>query len=507
MQPAQTLNNKIVELIRRATRLKATHVAVRTLFFALSFCLILAIWQKIVPLPLNVFLLYGTIVVLTTLSGILWGYRVKIVPLHLLILADKKFGFKECLSTAYEFLSKQIEHPFTKPLLEKAGAYIEKVKADQLLPFSLPRETFYIPFLVVGIVVVSLINIRLPQSQGDFLTSLEKEGEQIEQLGTQLESLARREGLERSLEASNQIKKLGEELQKTPLNREESFSRVSRLAEQMRRQREELKKSLLMDEFHVSNITRLLDDHPNFSTDLQSVLKELSSRNLSRERIGQLEKILNSLAKDSPLAREVERALSALKADDFENASRMLDNIWSQFKRAREFENLDKAQRSLDTAARGMRGDFIEPEADENRMFDGYAGEASPLTPFIGDEWGATGKDDNLLEGDDAPIGMTTDVAGSKRSLGGRQGADDFPSEELPPEISKLPNQLEEGKVRTLIVKALPLKNEAKVSKERILVTYQKAIEALILKEEIPPELKDPVKQYFLTIGMVDPNR
>jgi hypothetical protein len=58
--------------------------------------------------------------------------------------------------------------------------------------------------------------------------------------------------------------------------------------------------------------------------------------------------------------------------------------------------------------------------------------------------------------------------------------------------------------VRRAYVRALPLKGDASVPVEDVVVTYQRRAEESLLREEIPPGSRDLVKAYFLSIGLVD---
>jgi hypothetical protein len=58
--------------------------------------------------------------------------------------------------------------------------------------------------------------------------------------------------------------------------------------------------------------------------------------------------------------------------------------------------------------------------------------------------------------------------------------------------------------VRRTYVRALPLKADASVPREEVITTYQKRAEESLLREEVPPDNRDIVKAYFLSIGLVE---
>ena len=69
---------------------------------------------------------------------------------------------------------------------------------------------------------------------------------------------------------------------------------------------------------------------------------------------------------------------------------------------------------------------------------------------------------------------------------------------------SRITGQSGEGGVRRSYVRALPLKADASIPLEQVIATYQKRAEESLLREEIPPNNRDLVRSYFLSIGLVE---
>ena len=62
-----------------------------------------------------------------------------------------------------------------------------------------------------------------------------------------------------------------------------------------------------------------------------------------------------------------------------------------------------------------------------------------------------------------------------------------------------------EGNMRLSYARHLPIPNEAKVPLEQAVAPYQRAAEEVLTQEQIPRGYREQIKQYFLAIGMAQP--
>jgi hypothetical protein len=73
-------------------------------------------------------------------------------------------------------------------------------------------------------------------------------------------------------------------------------------------------------------------------------------------------------------------------------------------------------------------------------------------------------------------------------------------------EASKVKGQLElnKGDMRRSFVRSLPLKTKSGVAEENLLVDYQRRAEEVMVKEDIPLNFREYIRNYFLLIGVIE---
>jgi hypothetical protein len=117
---------------------------------------------------------------------------------------------------------------------------------------------------------------------------------------------------------------------------------------------------------------------------------------------------------------------------------------------------------------------------------------------------GGGGSPTDLAEGDD----FDSEGLGPNSSVGSGRGTENeashtrIPDTHAPP--TRVTGQSGEGGVRRTYVRSLPLRADASIPVEEVIATYQKRAEDSLLREEIPPNNRDMVRAYFLSIGLVE---
>jgi hypothetical protein len=61
---------------------------------------------------------------------------------------------------------------------------------------------------------------------------------------------------------------------------------------------------------------------------------------------------------------------------------------------------------------------------------------------------------------------------------------------------------LGEGDSRGLVLKAKPSGGKSEVSQDEVIASYRRQAEAELNTERVPEELKETIKNYFLSLGM-----
>lgn len=508
MEHEETLQRTAHVLMRRARWVRRRALMLQALFLGLCLCLALAIWHRLMPLPIGRLIELGiAMMVLSALVAVILGLRSRADPLGLLIKADRTLRLKERLSTAYELATQSHSHPFRALALQEAARVARSVNPFRVIPTTTPRTLRWTPFLLLAIVLVLVVDfgVLLPPSLvgGDERPSpaWQAQGQKIEQLGKRLETEARRRGLERSLDAARRMQTLGQRLQHEKINDREALARVNSLSEYVRNLEEELKKMAVLEDVSSAKVREVMINQANVSSEVQRLLGMLSRGKLSAGEMRTLQERLQSLGQQGMLDDRLEDALSQLREGDLEGARELLENFLTQEQLAQDFEHLKRAERALD---RGIEGEY---DPSDEMDFDHSGSDSSEYgdDEMAGNPLGGSARSPEDFEGgdyEDSEGGGSNSSVGSSRGTESETPRSRIAETNAPP--TRLSGQSGEGGIRRTYVRALPLKADASIPIEEVVSTYQKRAEESLLREEVPPNNRDIVRAYFLSIGLVE---
>jgi hypothetical protein len=508
MEHEELLQRTARTLMRRAGWVRRRALLLQALFVGLCLCLALAIWHRFVPLPIGRLVEFGVAAMaFCAVVAIGLGLRSRADPMSLLIRADRTLRLKERLSTAYELATSPHPHPLRPIVLQEAARAARSVNPFRVIPSITPRTLRWTPFLLLAIVLVLVVDFGmiLPQSavDGDTRSSStwSDQGQQLERLGKRLETEARRHGLERSGEAARRMQTLGQRLQNEKVNDREAMARVNSLADYVRNLEEELKKMAVLEDINIGNVRDVMVNQASVSGEVQRLLGMMGRGKLSPSEMRNLQERLQSLGQQGSLDERLSEAINQLRDGDLEGARETLENYLLQDQLAQDFEHLKRAERGLE---RNFEHGLDRSEEMDLDQPGNEGGEDSDYQ-MAGDPRGGSGGIPDDFEGGDY---LDSEGMGSNSSVGSGRGAEsEAPRSRIPDAnapASRITGQSGEGGVRRSYVRALPLKAEASVSLEDVVITYQKRAEESLLREEIPPNNRDLVKAYFLAIGLVE---
>jgi hypothetical protein len=511
MEHEEILQRLIRSLVRRAGWVRHRALLLQALFIGLCLCLVLVIWHRFMPLPIGRLIELGmAAMALCALVALVIGLRSRADPMGLLIRADRTLRLRERLSTAYELASSSQPHPFRSIVLQEAARVARSVNPFRVIPSTTPRTLRWTPFLLLAIVLVLVVDFEmfLPQSliSRDERPSptLSERGQQLERLGKRLETEARRRGLEQSMEAARRMQNLGQRLQNEKVNEREAMTRVNSLAEYVRNLEEELKKMAVLEDVSISKIREVMANQASVSGEVQRLLGMLGRGKLSPSEMRNLQERLQSLGQQGALDERLSEALNQLREGDIEGAREILENYLLEDQLAQDFEHLQRAERAIDRSFEHGRDPSEEMDLDDSDNNSGEYGEDGEYD-MAGDPRGGSGGLPGDFEGGDY---LDSEGMGSNSSIGSGRGAESeaprTPLTETRAPASRITGQMGEGGVRRSYVRALPLKADATVPHEDVIITYQKRAEETLLREEIPPSNRDLVRAYFLAIGLVE---
>jgi hypothetical protein len=508
MEHEEVLQRTAQMLMRRARWVRRRALLLQALFAGLCLCLALAIWHRFMPLPIGRLVELGIgMMVLSAVVAVMLGLRSRADPLRLLIRADRTLRLKERLSTAYELASQSPPHPFRTLALQEAARVARSVNPFRVIPTITPRTLRWTPFLLLAIILVLVVDfgMLLPPSLsgGDERSNpaLQAQGQKLERLGKRLEAEARRRGLERSLDAARRMQTVGQRLQHEKLNEREALARVNSLSEYMRNLEEELKKMAVLEDISAAKVREIMINQANVNSEVQRLLGMLSRGKLSAGDMRTLQERLQNLGQQGVLDDRLGEALSQLREGDLEGARELLENFLTQEQLAQDFEHLKRAERALE---RGLEYGFEAGDEMDFEHSDGESGEYGD-DEMAGDPLGGSAGSPGDFDGGDyegSEGGGSNSSVGSGRGTEGETPRPRIAETNAPP--TRLSGQSGEGGVRRTYVRALPLKADASMPLEEAVSSYQKRAEESLLREEIPPNNRDIVRAYFLSIGLVE---
>jgi hypothetical protein len=508
MEPEEILQRTAHTLMRRAGWVRRRALLLHALFIGLCVCLALALWHRFVPFPIGRLVeLSLAAMAVCAMAAMAIGLRSRADPMGLLIRADRTLRLKERLSTAYELTTSPHTHPLRPIVLQEAARVARSVNPFRVIPNTTPRTLRWIPFVLLAIVLVLVVDLGmiLPQSfiggEDRPSATLYEQGQQMERLGKRLETEARRRGLERSLEAARRIQTLGQRLQNEKVNEREAMARINSLTEYVRNLEEELKKMAVLEDVSIGKVRELMVNQASVSGEVQRLLGMMARGKLSPSEMRHLQERLQGMNQQGLVDERLSEALNQLRDGDLEGAREILENYLLQDQLAQDFEHLKRAERALE------RGFERGVDTGEEMDLEHHASESGAYgdDEMAGDPRAGGGGLAGDFEGGDY---LDSEGMGSSSSVGSGRGVDsEAPRSriaEANSPASRLTGQSGEGGVRRSYVKALPLRAEASIPLEDVIMTYQKRAEESLLREEVLPQNRDLVRAYFLSIGLVE---
>ena len=222
-----------------------------------------------------------------------------------------------------------------------------------------------------------------------------------------------------------------------------------------------------------------------------------------------MERDLNQLMdREGGNQQGLSRAQSALQSGDQNRAMQMLEDMLSDNSDLRDLAGMESAQDALDRSQQALGEGGINPQEEMASGEQGQEGEGQE-NPNSGENSGGAPTPGSGEEGEESP-GEGENVIGNRP---GSEPAQDRPGDGDPGDLetassesSKVKGQLdlEKGEIRRRFVRSLPLKTQSEVAEEDLLVDYQRRAEEVMVKEDIPLNFREYIRNYFLLIGVVE---
>ena len=393
-----------------------------------------------------------------------------------LIEMDIRLGLKDRLSTTQEYHQSGRRTLFLDRLTLEANSLLESLGGRQIVPRHFSRTHLLIPVFTVVLILLIFIDWS-PRGVEEDQTSMES----LKQIGIQLERYAERirpdalEAVKDSQENfSEQMEALARALQDESMSEKKILKSLDRLMNQSERQKRRL--------------TDKLNEELNLGEASQTpVLDSLQTGKPTSAEIAQLKQALNDMF-DGEIPASISQDLSDL---------------------AQHNEMTAFFKETMETLGVPLKEDFMKE--GEKRFLAGRTTEDSFLNEdtFEGEETGsgsiARPKQQTDGEPEESEDRSTEDeesvfTAGREKAKGDKKAPYDLERPDTP--VLKDKGVSGRGDRYSTYVRALPAIGRAGLKEEEIITAYQKELENVMRREDIPRPYREYIKQYFLSIGL-----
>lgn len=491
------------QLQRRFLFLKRRALAGDILLVGLGLAVVATFGVLVLSWPLSLAWAYAGIAGLALVVWAAMAWWTRVAPLPVLIEADQTLGLQERLSTAYEYGEAQPENSFVPSLMAEAEKVASKVDPDIVFPSFFPRRFWGIPILLAVLIALTQLDLTPFQfdelAQDEVSEEVKREGKRLEHWGRKLEQLAQQEELDRSLILSRHMQNLGKRLQREGDKGDKASERISTLSQYLQRMHQELRERALMSDSSGMAVQDVLESGKSVKQELQDILRLLGGDALPGEMKNVAEQGVQRLSRQLGNNPELSELLQNLQAGNMSAARQLLKDLIQQQQAAEEMEHLERARQALQYSSRSLN------KSEPNNT-------PSKPSPSKGQQPTSTGAamdfdDETMSEDMPGMEDLNTPGFGGDHGFArhSKKGAERALRESEQP-VSKVQVKSGTGRMRLGYVRHLPLQNEAQVPVEQAVVPYQQAAEQVLTQEQIPRGYRDPIKQYFLAIGMATPS-
>jgi len=442
---------------------------------------------------------YAAIAALAVVVFAVLRRRVRIAALDVLVRADHTLGFHASLSTAYEYLQHHALNPFVPGLVAVAERLAPRVDPRRVFPVRLPRRVWGIPLLLAATLGFSMLKVTPlhfdDAREPDVAREVSREGQRLEKWGRELEELAKREQLDRSMILARQMQQLGQRLQREGGEKTRVAERIATLSQYLQRLQQELRERALLGDAGLMAAREVMASGKSVKQELRDILQLLQHDTMPREMAAMAEQSVLRLSRQVGQNAQLESLLQNLRAGDLDAARQLLRDVLQQQQAAEEVEHLDRARRALEYSSRSIQRGAQSDSATSRSRPQTDASQQGSM------DMGEDGMFSDSMDGmEDFPSPGAEEGYGSSALT--RQHSDPALRESEQP-VSNVEVQSGEGAMRLSYIRYLPLQNEAQVPIEKAVVQYQHAAEEVLTQEQIPRSYREQIKQYFMSLGMM----
>jgi len=422
-------------------------------------------------------------------TAIFIGFVTRSNLLDVLIDIDRRLKLQDRLSTAYEYLKFKKKTEFADLLMSDAAARLRQISKQQLVPAG-----FSFQHLLV--IILFVINIFLYSSvffTSDF-KSTQQELEKIENASkllknytiSRIENKAVQKSKSQTIYAQK-LEHLGNKLDDSSKPFEQRFAVLDSFLKEVQGEHTRLANELgaKLDSAAIKELPiQKISDPANLSSGQLETLKRLLNRALNN-------RMPDSISQNIEFLQELDRIEELL--------SRIMDDL----KDGQSFS--DDSAESTGTERRASQStETLENSADDpNRPNpDGQFPDHSRSAAGRTDQPGSGKLQQNggeLQDGRGQPEGYS---ASAGRAKSKEENKLSYELEKTPGSALQDKMASSQAKSYLIHIRALTDIGDVHLKEEEIFQTYQKEVESILHKEDIPKNYRAYIKNYFISIGI-----
>jgi hypothetical protein len=389
-------------------------------------------------------------------------------PLRLLLRLDKALSLEERAVTAWEILCRQQTLPTELRVVKEAGEKLESFDPKIIFPREATWQTYVIAPLFALWLGLLWFDISFQGERGRQPPFPSPIAQKLGEFARQLQEMAKAQGLPDSLN-------LGRDLEKTAQRRLEGATADDRFKAEVAAASKKIE-GMTRDEKAPFNAAATQEGLRDLRTELEAARDGLGvpdgvpgEREIGselHERLAGLPHLKEAIEKNLPAGagrsgKELKSFLDQLEKD----VSRQLD-------RRALLDTQQFLEKMLKEGPAQTGANTARVEGQEERDFPGEAQKEETQSRFPGTEPGKKESGSEPLR--QFPAGAATHLKGL----------------------------LGEGSSAGVMLKGKPAPGKAALTEQDVVASYQRRAEAELSTERVPEELKETIKNYFLSLGM-----
>lgn len=384
---------------------------------------------------------------------------------------DKALRLEERAITAREILGRSAQTASEQLVLEEAVERLQALDAPSLFPRRLTWQAYSaLPLFLLWFLLVWFdVGIRF---ENDLARKSKSMAQKVREYSSDLLEKTKSQGLPESLKVARELDQVAERGLKKEISENKLRENLAGIASRIR----DMGRMAAMGSESLSTATTR-EGLRDLKAELDALKESMASPEMGKEGRGIDPDLLGRLANFPRLKGEVQRGLPQSERLDGKELRQFLEKLERDVARDLDRRALADAQEFIelllegDENQAGQKGQQLARAAKEGSAEEGERVRGKGTVP--GDELGTK---DRL--GEAPPLAQTNVATHLKGILG-------------------------EGKSGTFVFRGMPSGGRSKVAQEEVTASYRRQAEEELASERIPQELRETIRSYFLSLGMM----